>query len=109
MKYILNIDLGVLTLLAGTLVPFAVGLLAKSDASSRVKGILNAVLSALAGGLAVAIAADGQVVLATVVRAMLETFIASTAVYHGLWKPTGAAPAVAKLLPGLVGTGNGAP
>lgn len=92
-----NVDVTLLTLLFGTVIPLLVGLVTSTSASSRFKAVANTVLSALAGGLAVAIAADGKVVLATVLTAMVQSFVASNASYHGLWKPTGAAPSVANI------------
>lgn len=97
-----HIDVTLLVLLASTVVPFLVGLVVKTNASSRFKAVANTVLSALAGGLAVAIAADGKVVLAAVLTAMLQTVIGSNATYHGIWKPTGIAASVAGV------TGNSA-
>lgn len=92
-----HLNVAVLTLLAGTVVPFVVGLITKTSASPQFKSVANAVLSAIAGALAVAIDADGKVMLVTLLTAALTTFVASNATYQGLWKPSGAALVVANI------------
>jgi hypothetical protein len=84
----------VLTYASGFLVPLAVGALTKIHASRGLKAVLNLVLSAIAGGLAVALTSNGDVQLSTWIAGIAQTFIVSIASYYGLWKPTGVAPAV---------------
>lgn len=84
----------VLTYASGFLVPLAVGALTKIHASRGLKAVLNLVLSAIAGGLAVAITSNGDVQLSTWIAGITQTFVVSIASYYGLWKPTGVAPAV---------------
>lgn len=84
----------VLTYASGFLVPLAVGVLTKLHASKGLKAVLNLVLSAIAGGLAVALTSNGDVQLSTWLAGIAQTFVVSIASYYGLWKPTGVAPAV---------------
>jgi hypothetical protein len=83
---VLKLDPRLLQLGSGILIPLVVGWLTHLHASSKLKAILNFVLSAIAGGLSVALATNGTVVL--------STFITSIVTYYGLWKPTGWAASV---------------
>jgi hypothetical protein len=93
-KTVIHMDVGTLSFIAGAVVPLLVGLLTKFNAHPGLKGVLNAVLSAIGGGLAVAIGAHGTVTLGTWLLAMAQTFALSIAAYYGIWKPTGVAGAV---------------
>ena len=84
----IEVDLAVLTLLAGTIVPVLVGLVTKMNASSTFKAVANAALSAVAGVLAAALATGGTIDVDTALMGALTTWIASIATYYGLWKPT---------------------
>src|SRR5688500_10197120 len=81
--------ISVLNLSTGAVIPLLVGVLTKKLAPSGLKATLNAFLSGLSGALTVIIASGGEVVLPVVLSSMLTTFIASVAMYYGLWKPTG--------------------
>lgn len=96
---VLDLDVQTLNLVSGTVIPLLVGLVTKKVAAQGLKAVLNAALSAIAGALSVAIAANGHILLGAVVTSMLTTFIASTAVYYGVWKPTGVAGTVADVAP----------
>lgn len=100
-------DLNVQTLtMIGWLIPLAVGVITKKWASGAVKAISNLALSAITGGIAVAVQADGHVTLTTWLVNIAVTFIQSIVAYYGLWKPSGVAPAVQNVAPG-VGIGSG--
>lgn len=101
----LALDVHVLTLLSGTIVPILVGLVTKRFVDSSVKLGLNAALSAIAGGLTVAIAAEGKVDAADWLTGMLTAFGVSMATYHGFLKPTHIASAIERIAPDFgVGT-----
>lgn len=78
----------------GVLVPILVALVAKLRASSGLKGLLNAALAGVAGAIGAAAAAGGWD-WTTFGISWLQAFAVSIAAYYGVWKPTGAAPAVA--------------
>lgn len=85
----LKIDPQILQLGSGVLIPLVVGAITKWKASAGLKAGINFALSAIAGGLTVALSTNGDVVLSTWVQGILTTFITSIAMYYGLWKPTG--------------------
>lgn len=101
---VLKLDPRLLQLGSGIVIPLVVGWLTHLHASSKLKAILNFVLSAVAGGLSVAFASNGTVLLSTWVFGILQTFITSIVSYYGLWKPTGVAGSVQQ-----GGLGIGAP
>jgi len=81
-----------ITVLSGVVIPLLVGVLTKLEASSALKSVCNAALSALGS------------VLATMQLEFWDwkwffiswasTFVVSIASYYGLWKPTTVAPRV---------------
>lgn len=89
------LDAQMVSMIVGLVIPLAVGLLSKIDASSGLKAVLNALLSAVAGALA-AFSQDGFFAsdLQTVLSAILTTWVVSVATYYGVWKPTGVAGTV---------------
>lgn len=84
----LRLNLEVLAVLLGTLVPLAVGLLTHWSASSSVKALLNVTLSAIAVFCTLAINNDGLLSKQTVITFALA-FLASGVSHTNLWKPTG--------------------
>lgn len=104
----MEVELGptALSLLAGTIIPLLVGFVTKQRASRRLKLITNAVLSALAGIVAVAIEAKGVLVIPDSLYAALGTFATSMATYHLVLKPSGIAGVVSGIAPN-VGIGGG--
>lgn len=91
----MEFDVNTLTLVVGTLIPLLVGLVTKEVANSGLKGVLNALLSAVAGALTVLV--DNGGVLGPwqeLANAGFATFITSIATYYGVWKPTGVATSV---------------
>lgn len=89
----LTLDLATWAFLGGTIVPILVGLVTKLHASSAVKGLVNLVLSAVAGLIATAIATDGVLTKAAVVAGFMA-LIASVGTYYGVLKPAGITGAV---------------
>lgn len=87
------LDAQTIAMVTGLAIPLLVGLLSKINASSGLKGVLNAVLSATAGVLATVTQVDSAN-LRDFVIAMGSTWIVSVASYYGLWKPTGVAGTV---------------
>lgn len=96
---VIELDVQTLNLISGAVIPLLVGLVTKKVASQGLKAVLNALLSTLAGAVSVAIAASGTIVVGEVITSMITTFIASTALYYGVWKPTGVAGTVADIAP----------
>lgn len=84
-----QLDIPTLNLVLGVAIPLLVGLVTKLRASSGTKAVMNAGLSAVAGGLGAALAASGRVDLKTVLLGVLTTWGTSILTYYGLWKPTG--------------------
>lgn len=91
----LELDVEVLVLLSGTVVPLLVGLVTKLGASKRLKSILNLILSVAAGALTWMIAAGGKFTWHEAAFAAASAYIASGVSYQNLWKPSGAAESVA--------------
>jgi len=93
-----NIQFVHLSIIVGTLIPLLVGVVTKMRASSQVKSIANALLSAVAGALVPVINACAGDTCAVnwreVALGVGVTWIASVATYYGLWKPTGTADSV---------------
>lgn len=90
------LDAQTISFLCGVLIPLLVGVLTKVNASSGLKAVVNALLSALAGALAAftQTGLTGDVDWKTLILSMLSTWIVSVATYYGIWKPTGVAGTV---------------
>lgn len=82
--------------LLGILVPLLVALVTKKVASQGLKGVLNLLLSAVAGSTAYLVAHDGGYNFEGFFNQTLDAFIASITAYYGLIKPTGLAGTVAE-------------
>lgn len=89
-----EVDVHILSLILGTVIPLLVGILTKINASSGVKAVANAFLSALAGVLTTLINAGGVFEWRSVVLTTLLTWVVSVATYYGLYKPTKTAQVV---------------
>lgn len=85
----IRLDVPMLNLLLGVGIPLLVAALTRLRVSSGVKAVANLGLSALAGGVAAAVLADGAVEVKTVVLGFLATWGTSILTYYGLHKPTG--------------------
>ncbi len=78
----------------GLAIPFLVALVSKKVASSGLKGVLNLLLSSIAGS-AVYLASDVDTYdVRGFITASLNTFVVSVAAYYGVYKPTGATASV---------------
>lgn len=82
---VLQLDVGTLTLLSGAVVPLLTNLVTKSNASSKVKGLVMLLLSAVAGGLVVATQSGGEVVLDEWIKGMALSFASAYLSYKALW------------------------
>jgi len=82
-----QIDPGLLAI-AATLIPMITAVITKRYAHSGIKAVTTLALSALAGGVNVALANNGQVVLDTWLWGMLSTWLASVGVYVGILRPS---------------------
>lgn len=101
MKEVIQVDVTVLTFLAGTIVPLLTAVITKLRAPSHLKSIVNLAISALAGVVAYGIAHEGAFDVMGLVSAGVTTYLASGVSYQNLWKPTGAALAVQKATAGI--------
>jgi hypothetical protein len=87
-----------LALILGTIIPAATALIAKQHASPKIKALLNAMLSAIAGGLSGAFLAPphGIAQWEQIVYTVLLAWISAGAAYITGYVPTGAAAAISK-------------
>ncbi len=87
-------DTTLIALISGVIIPLLVGVVTKINASSGVKAIANAALSALAGALALVLPDGSDFVW----RGFLVNFglawAISVSTYYGFWKPTGTSDTV---------------
>lgn len=92
-------DMTIYALLVGTVIPLLVGLLTKLNASAGIKATLNLGLAALGAALVTA----NQVNFNW--KPFLVNFafawVVSVGTYYGFYKPSGVAPAVAAVAPGV--------
>lgn len=82
------LDAVLVAALVGTVLPLAVGLLTKINASAGVKGVLLLTLSAVNGLVSTATQTDGTALISkeTLVAA-LASWAAAVTTHFGLWKP----------------------
>lgn len=83
-----TLDINFLQFLIGVLIPIAVALITKSNASSAVKAVTQVVLATLVVALQRVLEANGVVDLATFATTLLMTEIVAVATYYGLLKHT---------------------
>lgn len=89
------IDLATLTFAQGIAIPFLTGFITKQAASAAVKAWTTAVLSFVAGVVDLLIVDYGtQPNWKLIIFSVIGTLVTSNAAYVGLWRPSGAAPAV---------------
>lgn len=84
-----QLNVVLLTLAVGSVIPWLTALLVKDKAPAWLKALLNAALASIAGGVTLAIHTNGKVVLGQWAAGIAASFIASVIAYHGLWNPTG--------------------
>lgn len=97
----LNVDTQILMVISGTVIPLLVAILAKQNASSGVKAVLNAGLSALSGVVGTAITNGGHIELKKAILAIFVVWVTSIATHFGLYKPVGASDGVASATSGF--------
>lgn len=95
----MELDLNILNIIVGTLIPLAVGLVTKADASTRLKTWVNAGLSALSAAVMVVIGecaggAACELAWGPFITTFFMTYVPNIATYYGFWKPNGAAQAI---------------
>lgn len=83
----------IITMLTGVFIPILVGVVTRLHASSGLKAVVNALLSAISGALT-ALLDTANINWRHVVVNILLTWIVSVATYYGLWKPTTTAQVV---------------
>lgn len=89
----LVVDLALLAVVAGTILPILVGIVTKEVASGAVKATILALLSAVTGLVNGAINADGVFTKEAVIAAAV-TWVTAVATYYGFLKPTEVSPKV---------------
>lgn len=95
-----------LTFLVATVLPALVALVSSRVASSSVKGVLLALLSAVAGWLTSLQLTGGAFEVEAALSSVFVTFITAVSVHYGLLKPagvTGSSGAIQRAVPGGVG------
>jgi len=90
---VITLDLTTWAFLGGTIVPILVGLLTKLNAPPALRGLVNLILSAVAGLIAVAVTQDGVLDKASIVAGFMA-LVASVGTYYGVLKPLGVTGAV---------------
>lgn len=106
METIITLDLTTWAFLGGTIVPILVGLVTKLNAPSALRGLINLILSAVAGLIAVAITQDGVLDKASIVAGFMA-LVASVGTYYGVLKPMGITGAVQRATANFgLGTGR---
>lgn len=103
---VLQVDIAWVSFVAGSILPLVTGLVTKMDSSSKVKAVVNLVLTVIAGVLAAIIQAKGSITVGQILSAIFITFTGSGASYNHFWKPTGVAQKVQAIAPN---TGIGKP
>lgn len=88
-----QVDVSVLAMLSGLIIPIVTAIVTTKLAPSWVKAVVTAVLATVAGLVSVAIEANGHVDVANWVTGVLTSAVVAWASYYGFWKPT-VAPAV---------------
>lgn len=91
----MEIDVSILNILVGTIIPILVGIVAKKVAHAGLKASLNASLSVASAVLISGIENGGTLgTWQELAGAAVLTFVVSISAYYGFWKPTGTAEIV---------------
>lgn len=90
-------DVQTLTYVLGVLIPLLTRAVSKELSHEGFKAVVNLGLTAVAGGVAIAIEANGNVTFALWVKSIGGAWFASIVSYYGLWKPTAIADLVGRL------------
>lgn len=83
----MQVDIGILTILGGTLLPLVVGIVTKEVAHRGLKAALLALLSGAVGAIDVIISEGGVFSKETIVAAGI-TWVTAVSTYYGFLKPT---------------------
>lgn len=102
---VLTMSLVSWSVIQGTVLPIVVGILTKVSAPDPIKVLINLLLNAAGGLVAVVVVSDGVATLSlnAIVAAGLG-FVSSIATHYGFWKPlgvTGSQPTTNRLLPSV--------
>lgn len=89
------VDVAALSFVLGTIIPALVALLTKSGAHPGIKAVLNALLTAIAGVVSLAIIDEGQIVFSQALSSIAMVWFSSVATHYGLLRPTGVSRALA--------------
>ena len=96
----ITLDAQAIAIIVGVLLPLATAFLTKVGASGRLKALVNLLLCGVTGVVAVLTTNAGHTVtVREFVLAIGTAFISAIAAHYGLWKPTGASPAVQAATP----------
>lgn len=87
------VDMALLAIVVGTVLPILVGIVTKEVASGALKSVILAFLSAVTGLVNGAINADGLFTKEAVIAAAV-TWVTAVATYYGFLKPTDVSPKV---------------
>lgn len=82
------LDVALLSILVGTLLPILVGIVTTKVESRKLKGVLLIALSTVGGVLTTAIAGNGVITKQTVIAALVA-YATAVASHYGVWKPQG--------------------
>ncbi len=82
------LDVALLSILIGTVLPILVGIVTTKVESRKLKGVLLLTLSAITGILTTAVNGGGVITKETIV-ASLVSYATAMAVHYGVYKPTG--------------------
>lgn len=91
---VVQLNVQALAVIGGLIVPLITAIVTKDVASRAIRAWCTAILSAIAGGIAVATQTAGHIVLGNWVYGIFMSFVTAIATYYGFWKPTGTAPAI---------------
>lgn len=91
---VVQLNVQALAVISGLIVPLITAIVTKDVASRAIRAWCTAILSAVAGGIAVATQTAGHIVIGQWVDGIFMSFFTAIATYYGFWKPTGTAPAI---------------
>lgn len=91
----ITIDAITVSFIVGVIVPFVTGVLTKASAHPGLKGFVTLLLSGITGTVAVLTTNAGHAItVRELVLAIGSAWFMAVGSYVGLWRPTGAAPAL---------------
>lgn len=96
---VVTVDVSVLAMIAGLIIPVITGVVTTKLASSPLKAVVTAVLAIVAGVVATAIEHSGSIDVSDAAIAIFQAAVVAWASYAGFWKPTTIAPQVQSATP----------